>query len=207
MVNFSFPYTSANPRQFWRRWHISLSNWLRDYVYVPLGGSRRSAWITYRNLALTMTLGGLWHGAAWTFVAWGVYQAILLISYRAMRVDRELAPAARRPAYRSWLGVRLFFHVTCAGWLLFRARSLGQASQMLHAVALAFGPPATVDARLLLVILLPLFVIEWLQIAGDDVLAPLRLRPALRAVVYVSVFYLLVVYGAHHRREFIYFQF
>jgi len=205
MVNFSFPYTAANPREFWRRWHISLSNWLRDYVYVPLGGSRRGAWITYRNLALTMTLGGLWHGAAWTFVAWGAYQAMLIISFRTARENGE--PAAARPAVGAWLRVLFFFQLTCVGWLLFRATSIAQAAQMLYAVAFAFGPPAVVDARLLLAILLPLFLVEWVQIAGDDVLAPLRLRPAIRAVVYVSVFYLLIVYGAHHHREFIYFQF
>src|SRR5262249_34450072 len=102
MVNFQFPYASANPREFWRRWHISLSNWLRDYVYVPLGGSRGGARTTYRNLALTMTLGGLWHGAAWTYVAWGVYQAALLISYRS-------TPAT--DGKWSFARVLLFFHL------------------------------------------------------------------------------------------------
>ena len=81
--NFRFPYLVRTPQAFWRNWHISLSTWLRDYLYIPLGGSRGSEWQTRRNLFLTMVLGGLWHGAAWTFVVWGIYHGVLLIAYRA----------------------------------------------------------------------------------------------------------------------------
>ena len=82
MVNFNLPYFATNPREFWQRWHISLSSWLRDYLYIPLGGNKKGNIITYRNLAITMLLGGLWHGAAWNFVVWGAYHAILLIIHR-----------------------------------------------------------------------------------------------------------------------------
>ncbi len=84
MVNFRLPYFATNPQDFWRRWHISLSSWLRDYVYIPLGGGRKNGITTCRNLLVTMLLGGLWHGAAWTFVFWGVYHAILLMAYRCV---------------------------------------------------------------------------------------------------------------------------
>ena len=103
--NFRFPYSCAAPQEFWRHWHISLSTWLRDYLYIPLGGSRGSAWQTHRNLLITMVLGGLWHGAAWTFVLWGVYHGLLLIAYRARRAaagahggsrDRRRSRASRR---------------------------------------------------------------------------------------------------------------
>src|SRR5262245_51261306 len=81
--NFRFPYLVRTPQAFWRNWHISLSTWLRDYLYIPLGGNRGSAWQTNRNLLLTMVLGGLWHGAAWTFVLWGLYHGLLLVAFRA----------------------------------------------------------------------------------------------------------------------------
>ena len=84
-LNFNLPYFATSPRDFWSRWHISLSNWLRDYLYIPLGGSRSSSLLTCRNLMLTMVLGGLWHGAAWTFVAWGFYQGVLLVLHRSAR--------------------------------------------------------------------------------------------------------------------------
>jgi len=86
MVNFRLPYFATNPREFWRRWHISLSSWLRDYLYIPLGGSRKGAIFTCRNILITMLLGGLWHGAAWTFVFWGVYHSFLLVAHRGVEL-------------------------------------------------------------------------------------------------------------------------
>lgn len=82
MVNFRMPYFAINPSDFWRRWHISLSTWLRDYLYIPLGGNRSGNVAAYRNLLITMMLGGLWHGASWHFVAWGVYHGLLLIVFK-----------------------------------------------------------------------------------------------------------------------------
>jgi D-alanyl-lipoteichoic acid acyltransferase DltB (MBOAT superfamily) len=91
ILNFNQPYFARNPSEFWQRWHISLSSWLRDYLYIPLGGNRHGEWATYCNLMITMLLGGLWHGAAWNFVLWGAYQGAILCAYRA------LAPPRRRP--------------------------------------------------------------------------------------------------------------
>jgi alginate O-acetyltransferase complex protein AlgI len=92
--NFNLPYLSTNPAEFWQRWHISLSTWLRDYVYIPVGGNRGGRWQVYRNLMITMVLGGLWHGAAWTFVIWGAFQGVLLVGHRWWTEDRVRAPAA-----------------------------------------------------------------------------------------------------------------
>src|SRR5690242_21641468 len=95
------PYLSANIAEFWRRWHISLSSWLRDYLFIPLGGSRDGEWHTARNLFLTMALGGLWHGASWNFVVWGMYNGLLLIGHRAFRAfagTRPYLDAALRTA-------------------------------------------------------------------------------------------------------------
>ncbi len=119
--NFNQPYLACSPSEFWRRWHITLSTWLRDYLYIPLGGSRGGRLLTLRNVFITMALGGLWHGAAWTFVAWGAYQGLLLIGERLLRGNRRpIAPAAM-PAAMRLLRVTLMFHLTCLGWLLFRS--------------------------------------------------------------------------------------
>ena len=93
-LNFNLPYFATSPQDFWNRWHISLSQWLRDYLYIPLGGSRRGTLLTYRNVMLTMILGGLWHGAQWTFVAWGVYQGRFLIMHRLWRALAQACAAA-----------------------------------------------------------------------------------------------------------------
>ncbi len=116
--NFDAPYAATGPREFWRRWHISLSTWLRDYLYIPLGGNRRSRTRTAFNLAVTMLLGGLWHGAAWNFLLWGAFHGMLLGLGRSSRLSRGWA---RVPAMARRM---VFFHVVCLGWALFRARSL-----------------------------------------------------------------------------------
>ena len=124
-VNFRFPYSVTNPREFWRHWHISLSTWLRDYLYMPLGGSRGGAWATNRNLLITMVLGGLWHGAAWSFVLWGAYQGLWLVAHRGYEAWRGAPRAAPHasPSLGAWL---VTLHLVCYGWLLFRARSFEQ---------------------------------------------------------------------------------
>jgi D-alanyl-lipoteichoic acid acyltransferase DltB (MBOAT superfamily) len=127
MLNFNLPYFSRTPSEFWERWHISLSSWLRDYLYIPLGGNRYGSVNTYRNLVLTMLLGGLWHGAAWTFVCWGAYQGLILVLYRILRVDSWLeqqpneGPAA---LFRDSFMVFTMFALVVFGWLFFRAESL-----------------------------------------------------------------------------------
>src|SRR5207253_4482666 len=94
--NFNMPYLASNIAEFWRRWHISLSSWLRDYLFIPLGGSRGSSWQTARNLMITMTLGGLWHGANWNFVLWGGVHGLLLIGHRCFRAFVQARPAVER---------------------------------------------------------------------------------------------------------------
>lgn len=131
--NFDRPYRSASITAFWRRWHMSLSTWLRDYLYVPLGGNRRGAARTYRNLALVMVLGGLWHGAAWTFVLWGAWHGAWLIGERlaGVRGDRPHATGVPRI-----LGT---FLVVLVGWVVFRADDLPAAAAMLAGLVGAQG--------------------------------------------------------------------
>jgi D-alanyl-lipoteichoic acid acyltransferase DltB (MBOAT superfamily) len=118
-LNFREPYLSRSPSEFWRRWHITLSAWLRDYLYIPLGGNRASRLLTHRNLLLTMLLGGLWHGASWTFVAWGGLHGLLLVGERLVWRERMSAETPLRAA-DGWR-IFVFFHVTCLLWLFFRA--------------------------------------------------------------------------------------
>jgi alginate O-acetyltransferase complex protein AlgI len=127
-VNFDGPYLATSIRGFWRRWHVSLSTWLRDYLYIPLGGSREGAWRRNRNLALTMLLGGLWHGAAWHFVAWGGFHGALLMLEQACE-----SPWSRltRTAVGRVVATAVTFHLVCFGWLLFRADSMSTVGTML----------------------------------------------------------------------------
>jgi alginate O-acetyltransferase complex protein AlgI len=122
--NFRLPYFAQGPSDFWRRWHITLSSWFRDYVYIPLGGNRAGSLAMLRNLFLTMLLAGLWHGANWTFILWGAYHGLLLVIYRITPPLRALESASsgwRRPA-----GVAVMFALTLVGWAIFRCGSLPQ---------------------------------------------------------------------------------
>lgn len=205
-VNFRFPYFVTSPQAFWRHWHISLSTWLRDYLYIPLGGNRGSSLATKRNLLITMVLGGLWHGAAWTFVIWGLYQGVALV------VARVIAERGRALT-RSWQHVALgivMFHVTCYGWLIFRAQSMGQLTDF--TARLFTGPWFSAGAwevlvAPLLLIVSPLLVVHAYQAAHDDELAVLRLPRSVRYAIYGAVFYLVVLFGDFEGAEFIYFQF
>jgi D-alanyl-lipoteichoic acid acyltransferase DltB (MBOAT superfamily) len=135
--NFDAPYIARNLQDFWRRWHISLSTWLRDYLYVPLGGSRGGAWKTYRNLMLTMLLGGLWHGASWNFVIWGGLHGVALAGTRMWQRARGDEPS--RGAARV-LGTVLTFHYVCFAWIFFRAPSLEHATVAIGRLAkLTYG--------------------------------------------------------------------
>jgi alginate O-acetyltransferase complex protein AlgI len=145
--NFNAPYTATDPQEFWQRWHISLSSWLRDYLYIPLGGSRRGVSRTYINLMITMLLGGLWHGASWTFVMWGGLQGLYLVVHRLW----VAAPSPAVQRLRSnvawpWVARLLMFHAVCLGWVFFRAPTFGLAATVLHqlgshgAVTLAAWP-------------------------------------------------------------------
>jgi alginate O-acetyltransferase complex protein AlgI len=130
--NFNSPYKSVNISDFWRRWHISLSTWLRDYLFIPLGGSRQGKWRTARNLAITMILGGLWHGAAWTFIVWGLYHGVLLASHQLLRA-RGWTPGNR------FVNQALTFGFVVIGWVFFRSPSIGVAGRILALMAGANG--------------------------------------------------------------------
>ena len=137
-INFDSPYRASDLRDFWARWHITLSRFLREYLYIPLGGNRRGSVRTAANLLVTFALGGLWHGAAWTFVAWGVLHGVGLVTLRAWR-----RTGWRLPRLAAWALTLLFVMI---GWTFFRAHSLGDATAMLRAMA---GAPAVASASTL----------------------------------------------------------
>lgn len=205
-VNFRFPYFVTSPQQFWRHWHISLSTWLRDYLYIPLGGNRGSSWATKRNLFITMVLGGLWHGAAWTFVLWGVYQGLVL------GVGRVLAGIGR-PLSAGWqraLTALLMFQVTCYGWLIFRAESVAQIRDLTTRLFSSTGLPASSVETLLVPLVLivtPLLVVHGYQARHDDELAIRSLPWPVRYALAGAIGYLVLIFGNFEGAEFIYFQF
>lgn len=204
--NFNLPYFATNPSDFWRRWHISLSTWLRDYVFIPLGGSRGGAWATGRSLMVTMVLVGLWHGAAWTFVLWGGYHGMLLIVHRAVRpASRTEQPASLVSQLVSMGGM---FHLTCLGWLLFRATSLDQASHLLLKItvdAIPGGLPIMLVEQLLGYISV-LLLVQLVQRARGHLLPLEGVSTPIKGVAYGILFYLTILHGGTSN-SFIYFQF
>ena len=214
MVNFNLPYFATNPSDFWKRWHISLSSWLRDYLYVPLGGNRKGPFLTYRNLAITMLLGGLWHGASWTFVLWGAYQGILLIIYRLMKpiLDKIPSPKTAFLAKSFFiLRVILFFQLVCYGWLIFRAQSVSQIINMTKSLIFNFHiSQINISLNILAGIIFYLWlliIIQIFQYSKNDLLIPFKSKIFIRTISYITIFYLLLVYGGGGGKEFIYFQF
>jgi alginate O-acetyltransferase complex protein AlgI len=224
MQNFRAPYASEGPSEFWRRWHISLSSWLRDYLYIPLGGNRGSPARTQLNLFLTMLLGGLWHGAAWNFVLWGAYQGALLGLARTRVVDR-LGTALLRiplsPRVRTFAKRFLFFHAVCLGWALFRAESLEDCgvilSSLLDVRGWALGEwfeavAMSGEGRYLFIcfaVIVGVVVEQNLRPTGtDDVVAALWRRPPLvRAVLVLTVLGAAIIFSPETPPPFIYFQF
>ncbi|AMV38289.1 MBOAT family O-acyltransferase [Planctomyces sp. SH-PL62] len=219
MLNFNLPYFSRTPSEFWTRWHISLSSWLRDYLYIPLGGSRGGEGATYRNLMITMLLGGLWHGAAWNFVLWGAYQGAILCLYRlftprARPADLdEPSPAGGLDLGRrigAVLSTGFFFVLTCYGWMLFRAGSLEQVVD--YTRILLSGPfdlhttiakPTTAG-----VLGLPLLIaFECLEYSAGTRLFYRSLPSPVRGALYALLLFILVMGTSNAATQFIYFQF
>jgi alginate O-acetyltransferase complex protein AlgI len=211
MINFHLPYFSRNPAEFWRRWHISLSTWMRDYLYVPLGGNRRGRTRMLTNLMITMVLAGLWHGAAWTFVLWGCYHGLLLLGYHALE-----PPLSRAWSVRPQLGKRLldalsvllFFQATCYGWLIFRANSVHQLAVMTAAL---WHPLRGVDLELasrIAWLAMPLVAIQIIQRLSrrTDFLNFRWVTLEIRTACYAVLLYLVLFRGGSPK-SFIYFQF
>ena len=213
MVNFNLPYFATNPREFWQRWHISLSSWLRDYLYIPLGGNRAGSFNTYRNLVITMLLGGLWHGANWTFVIWGAYHGMLIVLHRFLKPVFEIAHLPKGGVIERigfFVKVICFFHLVCLGWLIFRAQTMTQVAQMMEALGSNFYislPVTLLKFQDFMILVWLLVTVQIVQYYKNDSLIILKSRIWIRASFYLFCYLLLIVYGVWHHKEFIYFQF
>lgn len=206
--NFDNPYRSTSLQEFWRRWHQTLSRWLRDYLYIPLGGSRHGRLRTYRNLALTMVLGGLWHGAAWTFVIWGAIHATVLAGERLVGEWRQTEPTDLKQAQllhvARWI---VTFHIVCLAWIFFRAESLDHALDFLQGMLSArSGPPIPTAVLVIVVASLGFQFIP--RHFGHKVRKRLSiLHPSLQAGLLGVWIALVVALGPQGVAPFIYFQF
>jgi D-alanyl-lipoteichoic acid acyltransferase DltB (MBOAT superfamily) len=210
-VNFRFPYFVRSATEFWRHWHISLSNWLRDYLYIPLGGNRGGPGRTSRNLLLTMLLGGLWHGAAWTYVLWGAYQGALLMAFRTGQewVERTRV-GFMESVWAKAIGIVLMFQLTCYGWLIFRAHSTEQLIRMTSSLAGGWNftsPDAVSYMARLIFFAGPLLLVHAYEAWRDDVMAVFALPRSVRYALCFLLFYSTVLWGEFGGSEFIYFRF
>jgi alginate O-acetyltransferase complex protein AlgI len=209
MTNFRMPYLATSPSDFWRRWHISLSTWLRDYLYIPLGGNRGGHWRTCRNLMLTMLLGGLWHGAGWTYIAWGLFHGLILVVYYQYSRNRtpRIKPYASR--WKSILSVAVMFHLACLGWLFFRAESMSQAASMLSRMFTNFETSGftTYCFTSILFYAGPLMLFEFWQDRTGDPMRLTKVHWAWRAAAYSYAVLMIILLRPTVPSEFIYFKF
>lgn len=200
--NFDQPYRAKSMQDFWRRWHISLSSWLRDYLYVPLGGGRKGLIRSCLNVFITMLLGGLWHGAAWTFVAWGALHGGVQV---VERLGRAVIPEGR--GIPAWIGVIVTFHIVCLGWILFRAETFPLAMQVLG--GLGRLEPATMVTPFLLTLIVGGLAMHWLPPRAVEGIATwMKPAPSLTLGLIVGATMLLVeAVRPDGVAPFIYFQF
>ncbi len=205
--NFNRPYAARSIQDFWRRWHMTLSRWLRDYLYIPLGGNRRGERMTYVNIMITMLLGGLWHGAAWTFVIWGGYHGALLVGHH-LRERRHAEP--RPDTGLVAMGQRAAtFALVCVGWAFFRADSMETAFSVLGRLVTGWTTPSEFVTPLVVFTVAGMLALQfwprglglWLQ-SGLS-----RLKPAPLGVVLSVALLVIVILGPPGVAPFIYFQF
>lgn len=214
MLNFNLPYFAVNPSDFWRRWHISLSSWLKDYLYISLGGNKKGELFTYRNLMLTMLLGGLWHGAGWTFVLWGFYQGAILVVHRLFQpIMKKLFTAKSRfqEQLGLWSRIVIMFIFANIGWLIFRARSLEQIGNMLYSIVFNSSLEPIIEIQKIIAQIAffagPLILIQFLQYIKDDLLIMYHSSAYVKSLVYLALILIFLITGVQGGKSFIYFQF
>ena len=210
-INFEQPYLSRNPTVFWRTWHISLSNWLRDYLYISLGGNRGTRSTTYRNLMLTMLIGGLWHGAAWTFVAWGGLHGIYLCAHRYYQERTDTIGQHNRPGHFSLADVApaiVTFQFVCLAWVFFRSASFSQAFDVIGGIfTLRAGEVSGAFLAMLVALGAITLLIDITQRNRETHTPMLALRPVFQGLLYGSFVVAIILFSGGEAVPFIYFQF
>lgn len=219
LINFRFPYFSRDIAEFWRRWHISLSSWFRDYLYIPLGGSREGVFKAVRNTFIIFIVSGFWHGANWTFIFWGFLHALyflpLLLRKRNRRNTGDIAPASTFPSLRNFLQMTFTFLIVSVAWVFFRAESIASAFSYLGGIfTQPFAPSSTENLLLGGIIYLPvavglMIIVEWYSRNDDDVTVffnSISYKP-LRYAAYYTLIFMIILLGSFEETAFIYFQF
>ena len=209
--NFDRPYTARSLQDFWRRWHMTLSRWLRDYLYIPLGGSKKGEFRTYVNIFITMLLGGLWHGAAWTFVFWGAYYGAgqVIGAYRRnLRAQRGTPPAPTRGPV-VWRQQFLTFQLVCLGWVFFRSDSLSTAFSLLGRLFTGWNASTALVTPLVVLTIAFMLVLQYApHSAAERIMERVEsLRPVAMGVVFAVVLFIITTLGPQGVAPFIYFQF
>ncbi len=213
MVNFNQPYFSRNITEFWRRWHISLSTWLRDYLYIPLGGNRHGTMATYRNLFLTMLLGGLWHGARWNFVIWGGLHGLYLAIHKlwlARHPTQLCVDSNHKFSIGDWAGMLFTFGLVNLAWIFFRSTTLAEALAILQGIASIRGgldrDVLALGVKLLFYGSL-VFALDWPAFIHNQHERMLEWSWLARCGVYACLLFLLILLRPLNDTPFIYFQF
>jgi alginate O-acetyltransferase complex protein AlgI len=212
MQNFNYPYFSRDMAEFWRKWHMSLTTWFRDYVYKPLGGSRGGKWMSVRNTFIIFVVSGFWHGANWTFVAWGFLNAVYFLPLLLMGKNRQntgmIAEGRMLPNFKELVGMSITFLLATIAWVFFRAENMTVAFSFLKKMfsMSAFTAPSYRDWILGLFIL-AFLIIEWFGRTKQHALDVSHLVAWKRRSVYVAVFAGLFFYAVYNSNQFIYFQF
>ncbi len=217
MKNFAFPYFSRDIAEFWRRWHISLSTWFRDYLYIPLGGSKGSKWNQIRNVFIIFIVSGFWHGANWTFIIWGALNAIYFLPLLLLKRNRQnlevVAQGKYLPSIKEFLNMAATFGLTLLAWVFFRADSVGHAMRYLSEIfsTSVFTIPkfeGVQDILSISLVILFFIIVEWNGREEEHAIANIGSRwkrPFRWAFYYALLLLLFYLRGA--QQEFIYFQF
>jgi D-alanyl-lipoteichoic acid acyltransferase DltB (MBOAT superfamily) len=216
LSNFKFPYFSRNLAEFWRRWHISLSSWFRDYLYIPLGGSKKGILFTIRNVFLVFIISGFWHGANWKFIIWGAIHAcgflpLLLLNKNRLHLDGIVAEHSKLPSFKELGSMILTFSFVTFAWVFFRADDISHAYSYLYATVSNFGSAKSIMNATFyesFLYLIPFMVVDWHFRRNDrDVHLPIK-NSVLRTLVYMVVVLLLFYHLLlSENSSFIYFQF
>ena len=212
MRNFNNPYFSRDIAEFWRRWHISLTTWFRDYVYIPLGGSRVGKWKIVRNTFIIFLVSGIWHGANWTFLAWGAYHALLFLPLILLGKNRKYTGQAAEsrwlPTWQEALQMLITFALVVIGWIIFRAETIGQAWIYLCSMCSSsfMSIPDHGGIHALLANIGLLICIEWLMRNRNHGLDITSVPAYLRYAIYVVILFIIFAFGGN-TVNFIYFQF
>ena len=217
MQNFAFPYFSRDIAEFWRRWHISLSTWFRDYLYIPLGGSRGTNYFKIRNVFIIFLVSGFWHGANWTFIVWGGLNAlyflpIMLLNKNKINTD-VVAQGKHLPSVREVLSITLTFSLTTIAWIFFRAEDIHHAisylSNIIHPSILTIPelitPKLEMIYTLLCIFILVLF--EWMNRDKIHALDIANYNKSNRWMLYLIIIIMIITFGSFNQNSFIYFQF